>query len=472
VVTVQEGLGHVTSDPAGIDCPPTCSATFPDGITATLSETPAPNYVFGVPDSQGGPVDETGWGGCDPLEADPTRCSVVLPGDESRATATFRPAALLLLVANGVGSSVTATVSDPQPGERGERTCPSDIEGGAVCPFPYLPGRTVTLSPSPLSPPGWPVWSHDDCTDGFACTIVMDEHRESVTATFATQHVFVWVTGPGTVSSDPPGISSCAAGEDPCGADFPTGQDVALTATGDTPTWITDPDPTRAGCDSTSGAANEVCHVAAERTRWAVVSFAGASAVTQYPPAVGVRFTVRKQGSGSVRGGPIDCGGRCSAELKFGNRYTMVADPSNGWRFVGWRRGCGTNPRCAVTVGPTSRMTAVFAVAAGGSTAQPPGQTPQQVTKLKPTLAHITVKRKRGLYTITLPLKLNLGAAVTARLTTTRGRLVAKRAWQLKAGTRKLTLRARTKPGRYRLTLKIDAVDGQVQSLKRTLRLR
>jgi Divergent InlB B-repeat domain len=476
LVVTPSGLGQVTSDPAGISCPPTCTASFDDGITATLSETPATNYVFGIPDDQGGPVDQTGWNGCDPLEADPTRCTVVLPGDESRVTASFRPASLLLLVANGVGSSVTATISDPKPGETAVQTCSSDIEGGVVCPFAYLPGRFVTLTPSPLgSPPGWPEWSDDNCIDGSGCTVVMDEDRVSVTATFATQHVFVWVSGPGTVSSDPPGISSCAESENACGADFPANSEVTLTATGDTPKWTTDStDPTRAACDSVSGASNEVCHLTVERTRWAVVTFAGADAKTQYPPAVGVRFSIRKQGSGAVRGGPIDCGGRCSAELKFGNRYVMTADPSNGWRFVRWRGGCGTNPRCSVTVGPTSRMTAVFAASAGSSGVDQTqtNQVTQQLPKLQPALARITVKKKGGRYSIVLPLRLNIAATVNARLTTSRKRLVAKKTWKLKAGSQKLTLRARTKPGRYRLALKISSADGQTKSLTRTLRLR
>ena len=172
-----------------------------------------------------------------------------------------------------------------------------------------------------------------------------------------------------------------------------------------------------------------------------------------------------------MKGGPIDCGSRCSAELKFGNRNVMVADPSNGWTFVRWRGGCGANPRCSVTVGPTSRMTAVFAAAAGSSGVET-NQVTQQPAKLQPTLARITVRKKGGRYSIVLPLRLNLNATVSARLSTLRKRLVARSTWRLKAGSQKLTLRARTKPGRYRLSLKIESTDGQVQSLTRKLRLR
>jgi phospholipase C len=46
-VTVSGGgTGTVTSTPAGINCPMTCSATFTDGTPVTLSETPGANYTF------------------------------------------------------------------------------------------------------------------------------------------------------------------------------------------------------------------------------------------------------------------------------------------------------------------------------------------------------------------------------------------------------------------------------------------
>lgn len=44
-VTVS-GTGTVTSSPSGIDCPGTCSASFGDGTSVTLSATPASGYNF------------------------------------------------------------------------------------------------------------------------------------------------------------------------------------------------------------------------------------------------------------------------------------------------------------------------------------------------------------------------------------------------------------------------------------------
>jgi hypothetical protein len=41
------GTGTVTSDPVGIDCGATCSATFPGGMTVTLTEVPDSGSTFG-----------------------------------------------------------------------------------------------------------------------------------------------------------------------------------------------------------------------------------------------------------------------------------------------------------------------------------------------------------------------------------------------------------------------------------------
>lgn len=64
-------------------------------------------------------------------------------------------------------------------------------------------------------------------------------------------------------------------------AEFPTGTDVALQAVGIAANWD-DALPPRAGCDYFSDPAKEVCHVIAERSRWAVVTFGGAQADTVY----------------------------------------------------------------------------------------------------------------------------------------------------------------------------------------------
>jgi hypothetical protein len=311
---------------------------------------------------------------------------------------------------------------------------------------------------------------------------VLDELRRSITATFATQHVWVRVNGPGQVLSTPAGLEECTAPEeDPpvrlnCEGVFSTGQDVALTAVarpGDpAPVWEVDEDPTRAGCDFTEQMGT-VCHVIAERSRWTVVRFDDVAADEDYPPRASARFSVRKagDGAGTVSGSGIDCGSRCSVDTDYGERFVLVADASPGSRFVRWRRGCGTSPRCPLTVGPTTRVTALFERAASVSVAAPTPKPTPTVTKLRATLDRVRVRRIRGRYRIVMPVRVNLAATVSARLTR-RGRPVARRSWQVQAGERRLTMRVRARRGRSRLSLTVRSTDGQVQRIRRTLRLR
>ncbi|HEX4783084.1 MAG TPA: alkaline phosphatase family protein [Candidatus Sulfotelmatobacter sp.] len=80
VVTLAgAGTGTVTSTPAGINCPTTCTASFPQSTQVTLSETPGASTTF------------AGWGGaCSGTAA----CSVTITGASS-VTASFGAVASL-----------------------------------------------------------------------------------------------------------------------------------------------------------------------------------------------------------------------------------------------------------------------------------------------------------------------------------------------------------------------------------------
>jgi hypothetical protein len=470
VNVLDSGLGQVNSSDGGIDCPGDCTADVADDTTVTLTATPAAGYVLGVPDPLGGPIDESGWAACSPVQGDPSRCTVQVPAAGATVDVSFRPAALLLVVANGGGGEITATVPNPQVGESGplvpgERSCVSDPGGGAICPLPYLAGRAVTLTPSPLGG-SFPIWSDDGCLDGMACTLVLDELRQSISATFATQHVWVRLHGSGEVHSTPPGLDCLSSDFPPgdvpeCSAEFSTGTDVGLTAVGIDPDWE-DALPPRAGCDYFSDAAKKVCHVVAERSRWAIATFGGAQADSDYPPKVGVRFRVRRSGSGRVDGTGIACGSDCSVDTSFGERIDLLARASSGHRFVRWRRGCGTRARCRLTAGPVTRVTAMFAVAGVPSR-----------TELKAAMDRVRVRRiGRRRYRIVMPLHINLASAVSARLAKPRRRAVLRRRWQLQAGDSRLAVRVRARRGRYRLSVTVRSTDGQEQVIKRRLRLR
>ncbi len=73
------GNGTVTSDPAGISCPDTCSARFDNGTQVTLTATADDSFAF------------TGWGGaCAPCGKD-TSCQITMDNDKT-CTASFNSA--------------------------------------------------------------------------------------------------------------------------------------------------------------------------------------------------------------------------------------------------------------------------------------------------------------------------------------------------------------------------------------------
>jgi hypothetical protein len=70
-----EGKGSVRSSPAGISCPPACSAPFAETTAATVTAAPAQGFAFG------------GWTGCDSVDLS---CELTIDGDQT-VSARFVP---------------------------------------------------------------------------------------------------------------------------------------------------------------------------------------------------------------------------------------------------------------------------------------------------------------------------------------------------------------------------------------------
>lgn len=102
-----------------------------------------------------------------------------------------------------------------------------------TCEAPFEKNSFVTLNASPGF--GWVFdrWTGDCASAGTSATCVVGmSAARNVTATFRNtiiaSRVTVNVTGAGTVSSSPAGITNCAGS---CAASFPTASAIALTAT-------------------------------------------------------------------------------------------------------------------------------------------------------------------------------------------------------------------------------------------------
>jgi hypothetical protein len=89
-----------------------------------------------------------------------------------------------------------------------------------------------------------------------------------------------------------------------------------------------------------------------------------AETTTAPAPKPKVRLTVHRtgRGSGTVRGGGIDCGRRCTTTWPAGTAVKLAASAGRGSRFVRWSGGCsGTRARCSVVLERPLVVTAVFA---------------------------------------------------------------------------------------------------------------
>jgi phospholipase C len=199
VTAPPTGSGTVTSSPAGINCPGTCSASFTQNTQVTLTATPAANFTF------------TGWGGaCSGTKT----CVVNMTAAES-VSATFTAQ---------FGVTVTVTGSGTVTSSPAGINCSS---GSCSAAFPQ--NTQVTLTETPASGDDFTGWS-GACSGTSNCVVTVTG-ATSVTAAFSpaiTLTVTLAGTGSGTVTSSPSGIN-CTTGT--CSASFAPNTQVTLTAT-------------------------------------------------------------------------------------------------------------------------------------------------------------------------------------------------------------------------------------------------
>jgi len=183
------GIGTITSVPAGINCGVTCSAQYAQGTSVTLTATPDPDSTF------------TGWSGACSGTGD---CTVKLNADTD-VNANFAGPNQRLTVMEDGNASGTVT-SDP-----------AGIDCGAVCSSPFPTGSSVTLTATADSGSVFIGWSGACSGEQHACTVTMDGAR-SVTASFGPREMLKVSKsgdGSGKITSSPAGIkcgSSCAFG--------------------------------------------------------------------------------------------------------------------------------------------------------------------------------------------------------------------------------------------------------------------
>jgi cysteine-rich repeat protein len=145
--------GEVTSNPTGISCGSTCSATYSAGQTITLTATPAAGATF------------TGWGG---VCSGTGSCSVAMNASAT-VFATFTYPVLVGKLGNGFGG----VTSSPSGLSCGVGTCWGD----------FLGGSTVTLTATPSAGSTFAGWGLACTGTSGTCVMTMSEPK-NVSATF------------------------------------------------------------------------------------------------------------------------------------------------------------------------------------------------------------------------------------------------------------------------------------------------
>jgi len=146
--------GTVTSTPAGINCPTTCSATFQQGTQVTLTASPATNYSF------------SGWsGGC----SGSSTCKITLTANSS-------------VSANFGQSTFQLTVSIPTANSGAVTSSPSGINCPTTCSADFQNNTQVTLTQSAANDYSFTSWS-GACSGTSTCAITVTADA-SVSAAF------------------------------------------------------------------------------------------------------------------------------------------------------------------------------------------------------------------------------------------------------------------------------------------------
>jgi Divergent InlB B-repeat domain len=147
VTLAGTGTGTVTSLPAGINCAPTCNASFAAGTVVTLTAAPAVGSAL------------AGWsgGGCSG-----TGTCVVTMNSVQAVTATFvlQPDFNLTVIKSGAGSGTVTSA-------------PSGVNCGATCALLYPGGTVVTLTATPAAGSTFGGWTGGGCAGTGTCVVTM-----------------------------------------------------------------------------------------------------------------------------------------------------------------------------------------------------------------------------------------------------------------------------------------------------------
>jgi len=333
VAKAGNGLGQLTSIPAGLDCGSDCTEFYAYGSLVTLNASAAPSSTF------------AGWiGAC---SGNTPVCNITVDSAKS-VTAIF------------ILNQYSLTLSKSGGGAGKVVSSPSGIDCGNACTASYPHGTALTLTATAATGSTFAGWQGACTGTEITCSVTIDGAK-AATALFTLNQYTVTVqkagNSSGVVVSSPNGIECGST----CTAVYGYGANVSLTATAAASTRFV-------GWSGACTGADTVCTVTVDAAKSVTATFA----LKQYPVAV------HKRGNGtgviSNQPGSINCGSTCSELSDHGTVTTFraTADPTS--LFAGWQGACtNTTVTCTVTVDTANVITATFALKQYGLTVQQQG---------------------------------------------------------------------------------------------------
>jgi Divergent InlB B-repeat domain len=315
------GSGRVTSTPAAIGCPGTCSAAFAVGTAVQLAATADSGFSF------------SGWGGACTGSGP---CAFTIGRDETVQAMFTKVAAPHRTLSVSVIASGTVT------------STPAGISCPGTCSASFADGTSVALTVTAESGFSFSGWS-GACSGSGSCSFTIGKD-ETVQATFTKvaptrRTLSVSVTGSGTVTSAPPGISCPGA----CSASFLDNDLVALSAAADSSFAFT------GWSGACSGSGSCAFHIGRDET-------VEATFTKVVPPRHTLSVSV--SGGGKVTSAPagISCPDTCSAAFDEGTSVTLTATASSGSTFSKWSGVCvDDHATCEVELTADRSVDASFA---------------------------------------------------------------------------------------------------------------
>ena len=314
------GSGNVTTNPAGINCPPDCQEDFIEGTVVTLIQTPSQGSAF---------TKFTGGTEC---------ASGVVTMDEAHNCIAWFTDLPDLYIQESIGSGSGTVTSNP-----------GGINCGNDCEEPYPHGTVVSLTATPDPGSTFVTWKgfQNDCLDG---VLTMNGDRTCWAEFDAGQHTVTVAklgTGSGTITSVPSGIN-CGSN---CTEDYSHGTVVTLNAQPSENSifshWQGHPD-----CADGS---------------LTVTQSMNCQAVFDLVPANNyvLTYSLTGEGSGTVTSNPngINCEPNCAEPFAQGTVVTMTAVPDPGSVFVAWQGSQGDCTDGVITMNGSRQCAARFDLA-------------------------------------------------------------------------------------------------------------